>query len=266
MSDGFVFGQYFPGESVVHRLDARTKLIGALAAIIIGFCATTPVALAVCVAFVVILYALARIPLRVGLRSIAPLSIIVLITVLLNLLFTGSGTALVCAGPICITDAGVHNAVFFGVRLLVFLAIMCLLTLTTSPLDITDASEALLAPLGRIGVPVHELAMMAGIALRFIPQFAAEFQQIRRAQESRGAHLATSGRGRAEGLSALIVPLFSGVFRRADTLAAAMDARCYRGGVGRTHLHPLRFARRDAVAAVVLVLFLAAVLACSFLA
>ena len=266
MSEGFVFGQYFPGESVVHHLDARTKLIGALCAIVVGFCAKTPVALAVCAIFTMVLYALARIPVRVAVRSIAPLSVVALITVLLNVLFTNSGAPLVVLGPLCITDAGVHNALFFGVRLLVFLAIMCLLTLTTSPLDITDASEALLSPLMRVGVPVHELAMMAGIALRFIPQFAAEFQQIRRAQESRGAHLATSGRGRMEGLSALVVPLFSGVFRRADTLAAAMDARCYQGGGGRSHLHPLCFARRDAFAAVVLVAFLVVVLACNLLA
>ena len=256
-----LFGRYWPNDSPLHRLDPRTKLIGIIALVVILFCAATPLELAIVTAFVLALFLIARIPPLQALRSIAPLSFIIVLTGLFNLLFVQGGEVYADWGWARITSDGVGAAVFVAVRLAVLLLSGSLLTMTTTTLDITEAFERLLAPLTRIGVPAHEFALIMGISLRFLPQFVDEFHFIRASQTARGAKLATSPtRSGLSGLTSLMVPLFTSAFRHADTLSAAMEARCYHGAVGRTRLHPLAFASRDAVAGVALVALLIAII------
>ncbi|MCI8468488.1 MAG: energy-coupling factor transporter transmembrane protein EcfT [Eggerthellaceae bacterium] len=266
MGDSALFGRYWPGDSVVHRLDPRVKLVCSLALMAVVFAARDWAGLAVCAAFVVAFYLAAGIPLGQAARSIAPLLIIVVMTALLNVLFVQGGQVYAQWGPLCVSEAGLRQAAFIAVRLTLLLLGMSLLTLTTTTLDITEAFERLLSPLARVGLPAHELGMMMGIALRFLPQFAEELRIIYRAQLSRGARLASNPlRGGASALTSLMVPLLTSAFRHAETLSAAMEARCYHGGAGRTRLHPLAVAPRDGGAAAALALMLAAVLAANAL-
>lgn len=244
-----LFGRFIAQESFVHALDGRAKLTLAFAMLVIILCANTPASLAVCAAFVCAAYAAARISPRQAWLTLWPLLLIVALTALLNVLFVNGGAVYFQFGIITVSEAGIRSAVLMGFRLLLLLLAVSLLTLTTSTLAITAALEAVLKPLSRIGVPVHELSMMLGIALRFLPQFANELAIIYRAQESRAATLSLNPfKGGFTTLSSLIVPLFASSFRHADTLAAAMDARCYHGAQGRTQLHPFAFTARDAVA------------------
>ncbi len=266
MNEKAFFGRYWPGTSLVHRLDPRTKLLLSLAFMIIVFLASGWIGLAVCAVFTLLFYVLANIPLIQAARSIAPLLFIVVITALLNVFFVQGGTIYFQWGIICISEAGLAHAAFISVRLILLLLGVSLLTLTTTNLDITEAFERLLAPLARIGFPAHELAMMMGIALRFLPQFALELRTVYRAQASRGAQFtANPFRGGATSLSSLIVPLFASAFRHAETLSSAMEARCYHGGVGRTRLHPLAFARQDVIAVGAMACMLATVIAANIL-
>ena len=229
------------------------------------FCAATPLSLAVAALFVVGFYAASRIPLLQAIRAIGPLLVLVVLTALLNVLFVQGGHVYFEFGIICVSEKGIQSAIFIGCRLLLLLMGMSLLTLTTTTLDITAAFERLMAPLARIGVPAHELGMILGIALRFLPQFMTELGIIYRAQKSRGAHFnANPFRGGIQSLTALLIPLFTSAFRHAETLSAAMEARCYNGGDGRTKMKPLVYARRDAVAYVVVLLYLAGVIALRF--
>lgn len=261
MPSNAIIGRYWPGSSPVHRMDARAKLVGALAFMVVVFVAQTFWGLAVCAAFVVAFFALARIPFGGALRSIAPLAFIVVITALLNIFFVQGGQVLFEWWIIRVSTGGLAQAAFISCRLLLLLLGMSLLTLTTQTLDLTDAFEHLLAPAARIGVPAHELSMMMGIALRFLPQFAQELTTIYRAQVSR---CATFSDGRMRMLLSLMVPLFTSAFRHAETLSAAMEARCYHGGVGRTRLHPMALTRLDAAAAALLAAMLACVIATNF--
>ena len=191
-----------------------------------------------------------------------PLALIVVATALLNVLFVQGGDVLFEWWIIRISEAGLWQAAFIACRLLLLLLGMSLLTLTTATLDITDAFEYLLRPFRRIGVPAHELSMMMGIALRFLPQFTFELQTVYRAQISRGS---TFSKGRLRMLASLMVPLFTSAFRHAETLSSAMDARCYHGGIGRTRLHPLTFTRLDRNGTLVIVAMLACVIATNFI-
>ena len=266
MSAKAVFGQYWPAESFVHRMDPRVKMVAALALTAIVFCAQGWPGLGVCAAFVVGFYAVARVPLAQAFRAIAPLLILVVVTAVLNIAFVQGGQVYFQWWVFCVSEAGLVRAAFMSARLLLLLLAMSLLTLTTATLDITEAFERLLSPFARIGLPAHELGMMMGIALRFLPQFMAELRIVYRAQVSRGAVISLNPlKGGLRSLSALIVPLFSSAFRHAETLSAAMEARCYHGGVGRTRLHPLALSRRDALAAAVLALMLACVICTNFL-
>lgn len=257
-----IIGRYWPGSSPVHRMDARAKLVLALAFMVVAFVAQTFAGLAVCAAFTAAFFALSRIPFGSALRSIAPLAFIVVITALLNIFFVQGGQVLFEWWIIRVSTGGLVQAAFISCRLLLLLLGMSLLTLTTPTLDLTDAFEHLLSPLARIGVPAHELSMMMGIALRFLPQFAQELTTIYRAQVSRAA---TFSDGRIRMLLSLMVPLFTSAFRHAETLSAAMEARCYHGGVGRTRLHPMALTRLDAVAAAAIAAMLACVIATNFL-
>ncbi len=261
MGNDALFGRYWAADSAIHRLDPRTKILGVLALVVIIFCAGNFFALDFAALVIIGLFALARIPFTQALRSIAPLSFIIVLTVLFNLFFVRGGDVYVDWGWAQISSEGVRMAAFVAIRLTLLLLSGSLLTLTTTSLDITEAFERLLRPLSHIGVPAHEFAMVMGIALRFLPQFVDEFRIIRAAQLSRGAKLASSPtRNGLSSLTSLLVPLFTSAFRHADTLSAAMEARCYHGAEGRTRLHPLHFARRDAIAAGTLAVTFAVVL------
>lgn len=266
MEQGALFGRYWEADSPVHRLDPRTKILATVLFIVIIFCASNFASLGLITLCTLGFFLLARIPLLQALRSIAPLAFIVVLTALFNLFYTQSGAVLVDWGWCSITEGGVWQSVFIAVRLTLLLLSGSLLTLTTTSLDITEALERLLSPLARVGVPAHEFSLVMGIALRFLPQFAIEFRTIRAAQLARGATLATSPvKGGLAGLTSLLVPLFASAFRHADTLSAAMDARCYHGANGRTRLNPLHYGAADACAIAVLFALLGATLSINVL-
>ena len=253
MANQALFGRYWEADSVVHRLDPRTKLIGVIFMMVVAFSAGNFPAIILVAVATIAFCLIGNVPISQALRSIAPLSFIIVLTALFNLFWVQGGAVLAQWGPIQISEEGVRMAAFISIRLTILLLSGSLLTLTTTTLDITEAFERLLAPLARFGVPAHEFALILGIALRFLPQFAEELHTIRIAQLARGAKLATSPtRSGIAGLTSLLVPLFASAFRHADTLASAMEARCYHGAQGRTRLQPLAFARRDALAVCVL--------------
>ena len=267
MSDTAVLGKYWPAESPIHHMDPRAKMLLSLGAMAVIFCAQSFIGLALCAVFTFAFITLSHIPVTQMLKSIVPLLFIVVLTALINIFFTQGGTVYVSWGCIQISEAGLYRAAFMGCRLLLLLLCMSLLTLTTTTIDITDAFERLLTPFARIGLPAHELSMIMGIALRFLPQFIEESKTLYRAQTSRGAAF-TSGsiKRRFLMLGSLMIPLFTSAFRHAETLSSAMDARCYHGGPGRTRLHPLHYSYRDGLALCVLLAFLVTVLASNMLA
>ena len=248
-----VFGRFHPGESFMHALDPRTKLLAVMGLVIAVFGSQTYAGIGLCALLVLAACAASRIPAKVIAKATAPLLIIAALAIVLNVFFTQGGETYVSWGFVTISERGVSAAALAACRLTVLLTGATLLTLTTATLDITEAFERLLSPLAKIGLPAHELGMMMGIALRFLPQFASEARIIHRAQISRGATFGSSVfSGGVSALGALIVPLFTSAFRHAETLALAMDARCYHGGPDRTRLDPLAFARRDAIASALL--------------
>jgi energy-coupling factor transport system permease protein len=255
-----VVGQYLPGDSPVHRLDPRTKILGLLVYVVALFLAAAWPAQALLGGFALAALALARAPLGAVWRGLRPLVWLVLLTVLLNAVMTPGPVAWHLAF-LSVSRPGLDYGLQMGVRLLLLVLASSLLTLTTAPVALTDGLEAVLRPLGRVGVPAHDIAMMMTIALRFIPTLLREAERIMRAQTARGAdfeHGSPAQRLRA--LLPLLVPLFVSAFRRADELATAMEARAYRGGEGRTHFRQHRFGRGDAVAALALAALVAALI------
>jgi energy-coupling factor transport system permease protein len=253
MLSGITIGQYFPGESLIHHLDPRTKILGTVFFISSIFLAETYHAYGVLVIFSLLVIGASGIPARLVLKSVKPLWLILLITLLIHLLTT-PGNVIVAAGPLAITDAGLHQGILMSLRLVLLIVMSSLLTFTTSPIVLTDGIERLLNPFKRIGVPAHELAMMMTIALRFIPTLIEETDRIMKAQTARGAEFSSGSLlKRAQNMIPLLVPLFISAFRRADELATAMEARCYRGGDNRTRMKELRLAACDgfAMAAIV---------------
>lgn len=252
MSTGFSFGSYVPGNSCIHRIDARIKLTLGIAFIVTLLCGHAFASLGIAAAFVFLTYVLARIPAGKAFRSLAPLMVIVLIVVVLNLFTQQGGETLVQLGIFRISMGGVQAAGFMGVRLTVMMLGMSLITLTTPTIELSEAFEKMLAPFARFGLPAHELGMIMGIALRFMPQFATELATVYHAQVSRGARLSNSPVHGVRMVSSLMIPLFASVFRHAETLSFAMDARCYHGGEGRTHLRPMKLTALDAIATAVM--------------
>ena len=265
MNEVFSFGSYYPGDSPLHKCDARTKLTLGFVFLIVALMAQGFAGLGVIAVFVAFLYMVSRIPFGKAMRSLAPLMAIALICALLNLFVDQSGETLFKWGIIEISTGSVHSCLFVGCRIILMMMGMSLITMTTTTLDLTAAVEQMLHPFARFGVPAHELGMIMGIALRFMPQFATEFSSIREAQLARGAGLKTSPVRGVQMLSSLMTPLFTSVFRHAETLSAAMDARCYHGKEGRTRLHPLSFAPRDGVACALVAVLLACVIAMNVL-
>lgn len=245
MLNDITLGQYFPGDSLLHRLDPRTKILSSIALITAVFLADHPSTYAFITCFSLGLVALSGVPIRFVAKSLKPLFWIILFTFAIHA-FVTPGTILWQWGILKVSQEGLSMGFFMSLRLILLLLISSLLTLTTSPIVLTDGIEQLMAPLRRFGVPAHELAMMMTIALRFIPTLLEETDRIMKAQTARGARFDSGGlMARAKSLVPLLVPLFISAFRRADELATAMEARCYRGGDQRTRLKVLSFQQRD---------------------
>ena len=260
MLKDITLGQYFPGTTAVHLLDPRTKLVLVIVYIVALFLAKWFVSYALVFAFLAACIAISRIDLRVILKSLKPLLLIIVLTAVLNL-FYGDGEPLVQFWIFKITRTGILNAVFMILRISLLVAGTFMLTYTTSPIALTDGLESLLSPLKKLHAPVHELAMMMCIALRFIPTLIEETDKIMSAQKARGADFESGNLlSRAKALIPILVPLFISAFRRADELATAMECRCYHGGEGRTRLHELHYARRDCFAYLIGLLLLAGVI------
>ena len=254
MLKDITLGQYFPGVSVVHRLDPRTKLIILIGYIVALFSAKSWVSYGVVFLFLATVIAISGIPVKAIVRGMKPLVMILIFTGLLNLFFTSGETVLVSFWKITITLEGLRRAIFMMIRILMLISGTFLLTYTTSPISLTDGLESLLGPLKKIHLPVHELAMMMCIALRFIPTLIEETDKIMSAQKARGADFETGKLlERVKALVPILVPLFISAFRRADELATAMECRCYQGGDGRTKMKLLRFRRSDYYALLLIV-------------
>ena len=260
MLKDITLGQYFPGNSFIHRLDPRTKLILLVVYIAALFLAVNWVSYSVMVAFLLICIKVSTVPAQSFIRGMKPLILILVFTGVLNLFFTDEGKVLVDFWFITITEGGLRRAIFMVIRILLLICGTFLLTYTTSPISLTDGLETLMNPLKKIKVPVHELSMMMCIALRFIPTLIEETDKIMSAQKARGADFETGSlMERAKALIPILVPLFISAFRRADELATAMECRCYQGGEGRTKMKLLRYTRWDFRAFGIAVLILAAV-------
>lgn len=258
-------GQFFPGDSFIHKMDPRMKIIATLLYIVLLFVASHPLSILVGVVLLLILYGVSHIPFRMMRKSLKPVVPVILFTSILNIFFV-TGEVLVSFGFIEITKEGVVLAVLMSIRILCLIAGSSLLTYTTSPIELTDAIERLMNPLKKIKVPVHELSMMMTIALRFIPTLIEETDKIMSAQKARGADLESGGlMQRARALIPILIPLFVSSFRRADELAMAMECRCYRGGEGRTRMKQLTLSFRDWVAFAVMIGGIALVLWCNIL-
>ena len=246
MLKDITLGQFFPGTSIIHRLDPRTKLIGLIAYIVALFTAGDWVSYGIVFAFLATCVAISKIPLKSFIHGMKPLVLILVFTGILNLFFTTGEMVLVQFWRITITLEGVERALFMMGRILMLICGTFLLTYTTSPISLTDGLESLLSPLKKIHLPVHELSMMMCIALRFIPTLIEETDKIICAQKARGADFETGKIiERVKALVPILVPLFISAFRRADELATAMECRCYHGGDGRTKMKLLRLKRFD---------------------
>ena len=252
MLKDITIGQYLPGESFTHKLDPRTKLIISLLFIVSLFVINKFSGYLLVVAFLMLVIGNAKIPLRYIFKGLKPIFFLIVLTSVLNLfMIKGTPDTLVAKiGFLTIYTEGIRTAIFMALRLIFLIVGTSLLTLTTSPIELTDGIERLLRPIGR--EIAHELAMMMTIALRFIPTLTEETDKIMKAQKARGADFETGNIiQKAKSLIPLLVPLFISSFRRADELAMAMEARCYRGGSGRTRMKELRFEQRDIVAFII---------------
>ena len=246
MLKDITLGQFFPGNSFIHRLDPRTKLVMLVVYIVALFVATSWISYAVMLAFLVGCILISKIPGKSIVRGMKPMVVILIFTAVLNIFMTAGETVWVQFWFIKITKEGVIRAFFMVVRILMLVTGTFLLTYTTSPIALTDGLESLLSPLKKIKLPVHELSMMMCIALRFIPTLIEETDKIMSAQKARGADFENGSLiDRVKALVPILIPLFVSAFRRADELATAMECRCYHGGEGRTKMKLLRYTRWD---------------------
>ena len=261
MLKDITLGQYFPGNTVAHRLDPRTKILLVVLYIVALFCAKHIISYGLMALTLLVCVKISKVPFKTMVKGLKPVVFIVVFTAVLNLFFTPGDRNLVEIGFIRISDTGLENAVFMVLRILLLIMGTFLMTYTTSPISLTDGLEQLLNGLKRFHVPVHELAMMMSIALRFIPTLIEETDKIMSAQKARGTDFESGNiLEKAKALIPILVPLFISAFRRADELATAMECRCYHGGEGRTKLHVLKYEARDYIALALGVVVLAAVL------
>ena len=246
MLKDITLGQFFPGHSAIHRMDPRTKLILTMVYIVALFVAQNWISYSLMLVFLLVCIKISSIPPKSIVRGMKPLVFILIFTAILNIFYTDGGVELVRLGSLAITTEGLKRAFFMIWRILMLISGTFLLTYTTSPISLTDGLESLLSPLKKLHVPVHELAMMMSIALRFIPTLIEETDKIMSAQKARGADFETGSIiQRAKALVPILVPLFISAFRRADELATAMECRCYQGGEGRTKMKQLHYQRND---------------------
>ena len=246
MLTDIALGQYYPGNSLIHKLDPRTKILITLFFIVAIFLDSGDVSYGIHRGFVFLIILLSRLPLMLVLKSIKPLWIIIVLTMVIHM-FTGQGDIVFFSWKFFIVfQEGLEMGLKMSMRLILLLLISSILTFTTSPIVLTDGIEALLRPFKRFGVPAHELAMMMTIALRIIHTLIEETDRIMKAQTARGADFSSGNlMQRAKNMLPLLIPLFISAFRRADDLAVAMEARCYRGGEGRSRMHELVYYGRD---------------------
>ena len=262
MLKNITIGQYFPGNSLIHRMDARVKIILTLVLLVDVFISGGFVGFAAILAFVLLAARSTKIGLGFIVRGIKPIAFIAMFTFVLNLFMQSGGEILVHWKFIRITTGGLRTAIYMALRLLLLVVASQLLTLTTSSLSLTDGIESLMKPLSAIHFPAHEIAMMMSIALRFIPTLMEETDKIMNAQKARGADFESGNIiKRAKAMVPLLVPLFVSAFRRADELALAMEARCYRGGKGRTRLNTHHMGRPDAIGAAAMAVLTALIIA-----
>lgn len=255
MIKDITIGQYFPGDTIIHKLDPRVKIIISFAFIISLFFINKFYPYILVLGLILTIIKLSGIPIKYVVKGLKPLTFIILITFFINLFMT-KGVELFNIGPLTVTEEGLRQAIFMALRLIFLIMGTSLLTLTTSPISLTDGIEKLLSPLKAIGLPAHELAMMMTIALRFIPTLLEETDKIMKAQMARGADFESGNvLNRAKNLVPLLVPLFVNAFRRADELAMAMEARCYRGGDNRTRLNEISMVKHDYVALIIMGVF-----------
>ena len=255
-------GQYYPAKSVVHRLDPRVKLICTLLYLISLFLFSSIPGYLVATVFLVCVIHISKVPFSYIVKGLKPVIMLLMITVLFNLFLTRQGDVLFHAWIFTITEGGLRTAVYMAIRLVYLIIGSSLMTFTTTPNELTDGIEAVLHPLNKIHVPVHEIAMMMSIALRFIPILLEVTDKIMKAQLARGADFESGNiLQRAKSMVPILVPLFVSAFRRANDLAMAMEARCYRGGDGRTKMKPLRYKSRDYAAYIIVIAYVVAVVA-----
>lgn len=254
-------GQYYPEQSVIHRLDARTKILGTLLYIIEIFLVNSFAGFGLVILALGVLIGISKVPVRFIFKGLKAVVFIILLTFVLNL-FMFDGTVLWHWKFLTITYEGLYRSCFMALRLILLIIGTSMLTLTTKPMELTDGLEKLLKPFKRFGLPSHEIALMMSIALRFIPTLLEETDKIMKAQQARGADFESGSLiQRVKNMIPILIPLFVGSFRIAQDLALAMEARCYHGGVGRTRMKEIVFSRRDGVTGVLLAVFLGIVIA-----
>jgi energy-coupling factor transport system permease protein len=257
------FGQYFPGDSIIHKLDPRGKIIVFIAFVVVIFCTFNYFSLAITVGFTALFLILSKIPAKFYFKSLKVIIFIVIITSVFNL-FYGSGDPIWQWWIIKVTWNGIHRAVFVTVRIICLILASSCLTFTTSPTELTDAIERLMKPLNVIHFPVHEISMMMSLALRFVPTLLEETDKLMQAQKARGADMESGNLfKRVRALIPILVPLFVSAFRRAYDIATAMECRCYRGGTGRTRMKILKLSARDIVSFVITAIVILGVILCN---
>jgi len=248
MVKDITLGQYFPGESIIHKADPRVKIILTFAYMVVIFIVDTYFGFLMLSLFTLMTLVISNIPLKYTIRGLKPILFIVIFATVINVFFVNEGKVLFEYGVIHITSMGVERAIKMTLRLILLIVTASMLTLTTTPIMLTDAIESLMKPLSKLGVPAHEIAMMMTIALRFIPTLLEETDKIMKAQAARGADFDTGNLvQRAKSFIPVLVPLCISAFRRADELATAMEARCYRGSEGRTRMRQLKLGKADVI-------------------
>jgi len=251
-------GQYYPADSVLHRLDPRTKIVCTMIFLVSLFVQNNVIGYLLATVFLGMVIKASKIPLKFLIKGVKPIIILLLFTGVLNLFFTKGGDVLVSFWIIEITEKGLQTAIFMSIRLIYLVIGSSLMTYTTTPNALTDGIETLLRPLNKMKVPVHEIAMMMSIALRFIPILLEETDKIMKAQIARGADLESGNLiQKAKNMIPILIPLFVSAFRRANDLAMAMESRCYRGGEGRTKMKPLVYAKRDVFVYLITIVYFA---------
>ena len=257
MMEKMIFGRYIPGDSFVHRLDPRSKLVFVFAFIIIVFLANNAITYGLLIAFTIVVILMSHIRLYFLINGLKPVIILMIFTFLLHILFTREGEIILELGFLKIYEEGLKQGIFISIRFLVLVFVTSILTLTTSPISITDGIETLLNPLKKVKLPVHELALMMSISLRFIPTLMDETDKIMKAQMARGSDLSAGPlTDRLKAIVPLLVPLFVSAFKRAEDLATAMEVRGYRGGEGRTRYRQLKWDLGDTLALLSLVVMI----------